>query len=48
MVDSLGQEQLAEHIHELYGVELTDEDMARENFTSLPALAGLVESKLER
>lgn len=46
MVDSLGQEQLAEYIGETYGVELTDEDMAKENFESLPALSALVAAKL--
>jgi acyl carrier protein len=48
MVDSLGQEQLVDHIHEVYGFELTDGEMIRENFASLPALAALVASKLSR
>ena len=48
MDDSLGQEQLAEYIEETYGVELADEDMIRQNFESLPALASLVASKLDR
>jgi acyl carrier protein len=45
-VDSLGQEQLAEYVDEVYGVELTDDDMVRENFESVAALAALVRSKL--
>jgi acyl carrier protein len=45
-VDSLGQEQLVDYIHEIYGVELTDEEMIRRNFASLPALATLITSKL--
>ncbi|HEX3174210.1 MAG TPA: phosphopantetheine-binding protein [Solirubrobacterales bacterium] len=45
MVDSLGQEQLAEYIHEAYGVELSDEEMAKENFASLAALSALVAAR---
>jgi acyl carrier protein len=44
-VDSLGVEQLIEHVHETYGVELADEDVVYENFESLAALAALVDSK---
>lgn len=47
VVDSLGQEQLAEYVHEAFGVELTDEEMVKENFESLPALAALVDSRLK-
>lgn len=45
VVDSLGYEQLAEHVEEVYGIRLDDEDMTRENFQSLAALASLVEAK---
>lgn len=44
-VDSLGQEQLAEYVEEAYGVRLEDEDMVKENFESLAALAALVVAK---
>ena len=41
-VDSLGLEQLVEYIESELGVGLADEDLVRENFESLPALAALV------
>jgi hypothetical protein len=44
-VDSLGVEQLVEYVFEVWRVELDDEEIVEENFESLPALAGLVESK---
>lgn len=44
-VDSLGVEQLIEYVFEAWNVELDDEEIVEENFESLPALAGLVESK---
>lgn len=44
-VDSLGIEQLIEYVFEAWQVELDDEEIVEENFESLPALAGLVESK---
>jgi acyl carrier protein len=44
-VDSLGHEQLAEFVEESYGIRLDDEDMVKENFESLSALATLVEAK---
>jgi acyl carrier protein len=47
MVDSLGQEQLIGYIDEVYGVELTDEDMMRDNFESLSALSALISSRVE-
>lgn len=47
VVDSLGQEQLAEFVEEAYGIELKDDDMVNENFESVPALAALVHAKLE-
>lgn len=46
LVDSLGLEQLAEYIEEQYGVRLSDEEMAEENFGSVAALATLVDRKL--
>jgi len=42
MVDSLGQEQLVDFIHEVYGIELSDAEMVKENFESLAALSRLV------
>ena len=45
-VDSLGVEQLVDHIEERYGVRLGDEDMVQENFESIGALAGLVDQRL--
>jgi acyl carrier protein len=44
-VDSLGVEQLVEYVFEVWQVELDDEEIVEENFESLAALAGLVESK---
>lgn len=44
-VDSLGIEQLLDYIHEIFGVELEDEEVSYENFDSLAALAALVDSK---
>lgn len=44
-IDSLGAEQLIEHIDESFGVSLEDDDIVAENFESLPALAALVASK---
>ncbi len=43
MIDSLGREQLVEHVEESFGVQLADEDMVAENFESVAALAALVE-----
>jgi acyl carrier protein len=45
-VDSLGIEQLVEHVESELGVVLVDEEMTRANFESVAALAALVESKL--
>ena len=45
VVDSLGYEQLAEYLEEAFGIRLEDDDMVRENFESLAALASLVEAK---
>lgn len=45
-VDSLGIEQLVEHIERELGVAIADEEMIRENFESVAALAALVDSKL--
>ena len=44
-IDSLGAEQLIEHLDEVYGVALADDDVVPENFESLPALAALVASR---
>ena len=44
-VDSLGLEQLAEYVDEVYGVVIEDEEIVDENFESLTALAALVVSK---
>lgn len=45
-VDSLGLEQLAEYVDEVYGVVIEDEEITDENFESLAALAALVSAKL--
>lgn len=45
-VDSLDLEQLVEHIEREFGVAIDDEEMVRENFASVPALAAFVDSKL--
>ncbi|MET0306454.1 MAG: acyl carrier protein [Solirubrobacterales bacterium] len=45
-IDSLGVEQLVDYIGEDFGVRLVDEEINRENFASVPALAAFVESKL--
>lgn len=44
-VDSLGLEQLVEHIAAEYGVRIGGEEMIAENFESLAALAALIVSK---
>lgn len=44
-VDSLGIEQLIEHLSEVYGVTLDEEDIVAENFEDIGALAALVDSK---
>lgn len=41
-VDSLGIEQLIDHIEQTYGVELGDEELPLEYFESLDALVSLV------
>jgi acyl carrier protein len=46
-VDSLGFEQLAEYIEEEFSVRIEDQEMVRENFESVPALAALVREKRE-
>lgn len=45
-VDSLGLEQLADYMEEVFGLRVDDEEMTRRNFASVPALAAFVESKL--
>lgn len=45
VVDSLGIEQLVEHIEQSFGVAIADEEMVRANFESIEALAALVISK---
>lgn len=45
-VDSLGAEQIAEHVEREFGVAIPDHEMIRENFESIPALTALVASKL--
>jgi acyl carrier protein len=47
VVDSLGIEQLIEHLNATFGVALGEDDIVVENFESLPALAALVESKCQ-
>ncbi len=44
-VDSLGIEQLVDHVEQVYGVRLADEEIVRDNFGSLAALAALVDEK---
>jgi acyl carrier protein len=44
-VDSLGQEQLATFIGEVYGLQLSDADMAAENFKDIRTLAAFVEAR---
>jgi acyl carrier protein len=46
-VDSLGLEQLVDFAEREYGVRIADEEMVRENFESVAALAALIESKLD-
>lgn len=46
-VDSLGLEQLVAHVESGYGVTIANEEMVRQNFSSVAALAALVDSKLE-
>lgn len=45
VVDSLGVEQLLDHISQTYGVELDDEELATESFWSIENIATLVRSK---
>ena len=44
-VDSLGQERLATFIGEVYGLELSDDDMVAENFKDIRTLAAYVEAR---
>lgn len=44
-VDSLGIEQLVEHVERKFGTTIAETEMVRENFQSIPALAGLIASK---
>lgn len=44
-IDSLGLEQLLEHIQTEFGVAIADEEMIGENFASVPTLAAFIESK---
>jgi acyl carrier protein len=47
VIDSLGVEQLIEHVNASFGIALGEDDVVAENFESLPALAELVESKVQ-
>jgi acyl carrier protein len=47
-VDSLGLEQLVGYIEEELGVGLADEEVVRENFAAIPALAAFIASKQGR
>jgi acyl carrier protein len=44
-VDSLGHEQLIEYVDEIYDVQIQEEDMVKENFESLAALAALIDAR---
>ena len=46
VIDSLGIFQLVGMIEDHYGVEVEDEELVRENFNTLSAIARLVESKV--
>lgn len=46
VVDSLGLEQLVDYIEDEFGFRVSDTDVVRENFGSLPALTAFVESRL--
>ncbi|MFL5515974.1 MAG: phosphopantetheine-binding protein [Gemmatimonadales bacterium] len=43
--DSLALEQLIDYIEEEFGVAFEDEELVRENFSSIPTLAALVKAK---
>ena len=44
-VDSLGAEQLIEYVEETFGVALEEEEIVKENFESVPALAALIAAR---
>ena len=44
-VDSLGLEQLVEHVERTFGVVIADRDMVRDNFENISSLAVLVDSR---
>jgi acyl carrier protein len=44
-LDSLAIEQLIDYIEERFGVAFDDEEVVRENFSSIPTLAALVNDK---
>lgn len=48
MLDSLAIEQLAAFLEEKYELVLEDEDFVAENFTSIDAVAALVDAKLAK
>lgn len=44
-LDSLGTEQLIDFLEDEYGFLFSDEELASENFASVPVLAALVDAK---
>jgi acyl carrier protein len=44
-LDSLAIEQLIDYIEERFGVTFDDTEVVRENFSSIPTLAALVDEK---
>jgi acyl carrier protein len=45
LLDSLALEQLISYLESEFGIEFADEDLVRENFTSVEQVAALVEAK---
>ena len=48
LLDSLALEMLLDHIQMTYGIELEEEDLVAENFTSIDRVAEVLEQKLAR
>jgi len=46
VIDSLGIMKLLTFIEETYNIQISDEELLPENFESLGAITGMVESKL--
>lgn len=45
ILDSMGILQVVTYLEGEYGIEIDDEDLIAENFATIDAIAGLVESK---